>query len=668
MRKKTLSCMLAAMMAVSMLPATVLADEVATDSSTETAVETEEEEETPSEDANAESESKDDGEEGKEAGKEEGNDGKDDGEEKETVSVKVTIRAQSGNIYLKGFADQSEVSSDTAESYGYTDGIDQTKGVSALDAMVEATKEIFGDDFTKETAEKYLKVNEFGYVTILFGEDTSANGFLVNGGYVNDGMESPWGGYNGLTVTTTELSNDDVVDFFVYGDQTSWSDSYSYVEVEDDMLNGAKYTVTVKGTSVMDGYLYKDGTEFKAAATPVAGVRLAWVNPATGDVTPIEGAVTDENGQAKIKMDSESSKAYLTAVSSDSSFVLLNPTEIELTNKAQVVIKGNNRWATAAKVAAKYYPYGADTAVLVTGTDFPDALAANAFAGALTQVDEGDGAPILLSRRTDLPDEIKTLLTDTWKGSVKKVYIVGGGFSDQVIKDLEDCGVEFINKTLTRGNNRYETAELIVKKCLAQKLATTDTVILTKGNTPADALSVSSWSFAKHIPVLLVKSDGTMTDETRKLVSKFENVIVLGKCTAKSEVTKCGIDTSNIIELNGDNRYQTSVKINEYFLNKYGTSDTFTFSLAAGEDKNFPDALVVGIAGSYAPVLLVNENYKAPFEFVKDQIESRNLDGVFLIGAVARDGITKKITEVTGIKSIVPLEDFLDTSVEIPLT
>ena len=663
MRKKTLSCILAAMMAVSMLPATVLADEVTVDSSTDTAVEVEQEEETPSEDANAESESKDEGEED---GKEEGDDGKADGEEKENVSVKVTIRAQSGNIYLKGFADQSEVSSDMAESYGYTDGIDQTKGVSALDAMVEATKEIFGDDFTKETAENYLKVSEFGYVTKLFGEDTTANGFLVNGGYANDGTESSWGGYNGLTVTTTELSNDDVVDFFTYGDQTSWTDSYSYVEVEDDMLNGAKYTVTVKGTSVMAGYLYKDGTEFKAAATPVAGVRLAWVNPTTGDVTPIEGAVTDENGQAKIKMDSDSSKAYLTAVSSDNSFVLLNPTEIELTNKAQVVIKGDNRWETAAKVAAKYYPYGADTAVLVTGTDFPDALAANAFAGALTQVDEGDGAPILLSRRTDLPDEIKTLLTDTWKGSVKKVYIVGGGFSDQVIKDLEDCGVEFINKTLTRGNDRYETAELIVKKCLAQNLATTDSVILTKA--PADALSVSSWSFSKHIPVLLVKGDGTMTDETKKLVSKFKNVIVLGKCTTKSEVTKCGIDTSNIIELDGEDRYQTSVKINEYFLDKYGTSDTFTFSLAAGEDKNFPDALVVGIAGSYAPVLLVNENYEAPFDYVKAQIESRNLDGVFLIGAVARDGITKKITEVTGIKSIVPLEDFLDTSVEIPLT
>ena len=534
MRKKTLSCILAAMMAVSMLPATVLADEVTVDSSTDTAVEVEQEEETPSEDANAESESKDEGEEdGKEDGKD---DGKDDGKEKETVSVKVTIRAQSGNIYLKGFADQSEVSSDMAESYGYTDGIDQTKGVSALDAMVEATKEIFGDDFTKETAENYLKVSEFGYVTKLFGEDTTANGFLVNGGYANDGTESSWGGYNGLTVTTTELSNDDVVDFFVYGDQTSWTDSYSYVEVEDDMLNGAKYTVTVKGTSVMEGYLYKDGTEFKAAATPVAGVRLAWVNPTTGDVTPIEGAVTDKNGQARIRMDSDSSKAYLTAVSSDSSFALLNPTEIELTNKAQVVIKGDNRWATAAKVAAKYYPYGADTAVLVTGTDFPDALAANAFAGALTQVDEGDGAPILLSRRTDLPDEIKTLLTDTWKGSVKKVYIVGGGFSDQVIKDLEDCGVEFINKTLTRGNNRYETAELIVKKCLAQNLATTDTVILTKGNTPADALSVSSWSFSKHIPVLLVKSDGTMTDETKKLVSKFKNVIRQSKRLRKNQL------------------------------------------------------------------------------------------------------------------------------------
>ena len=96
------------------------------------------------------------------------------------------------------------------------------------------------------------------------------------------------------------------------------------------MQVGKKVTATVTGFYAMSGYLYKDPASLKAAAKPLEGAKLGWMNPETGAVTVIDGAVTDEKGQATFTV-TNGFTGYLTAVSNTDNedeevYVLLNPT------------------------------------------------------------------------------------------------------------------------------------------------------------------------------------------------------------------------------------------------------------------------------------------------------------------------------------------------------
>ncbi len=239
------------------------------------------------------------------------------------AAVKVTLRSQMVGAYLHA-PQEVEVSALDAEKYGFTDAVE---GVSALDALVKAHELAFGEAFTKDTAGEYLAVSSSGWISKIFSVKTYACGFYVNGGYPNDGTPASFGGgYNGTMVTNTPLLNGDVVDFYTYSDDT-YSDYYTWVDAPAEMYVGQKVTATVTGFYASSGYLYKDPASLKAAAKPLEGAKLAWVDPETGAVTVIEGAVTDKNGQATFTV-ADSFTGYLTAVSNDDEevYALMNPT------------------------------------------------------------------------------------------------------------------------------------------------------------------------------------------------------------------------------------------------------------------------------------------------------------------------------------------------------
>ena len=240
------------------------------------------------------------------------------------AAVKVTLRSQMAGGYLHA-PQEVEVSALEAEKYGFTDALE---GVTALDALVKAHELVFGEAFTKETAGEYLAVGSSGWISKLFGEKTNACGFFVNQGYPNDGTPASYGGgYNGTMITNTPLLNGDVVDFFTYSDVSYWSDYYTWVDAPAEMHVGQEVTATVTGFYASSAYLHKTPAELKAAAKPLEGAKLGWVDPETGAVTVIEGAVTDKNGQATFTVD-DSFTGYLTAVSNDEEevYALMNPT------------------------------------------------------------------------------------------------------------------------------------------------------------------------------------------------------------------------------------------------------------------------------------------------------------------------------------------------------
>ena len=239
------------------------------------------------------------------------------------AAVKVTLRSQMVGAYLHA-PQEVEVSALEAEKYGFTDALE---GVTALDALVKAHELVLGEAFTKETAGEYLAVGDGGWITKLFGEKTNACGFFVNQGYPNDGTPSSFGGYNGTMVTNTPLLSGDVVDFFTYSDVSYWSDYYTWVDAPAEMHVGQEVTATVTGFYASSAYLHKTPAELKAAAKALEGAKLAWVDPETGAVTVIKGAVTDKNGQATFTV-ADSFTGYLTAVSNDDEevYALMNPT------------------------------------------------------------------------------------------------------------------------------------------------------------------------------------------------------------------------------------------------------------------------------------------------------------------------------------------------------
>ena len=240
------------------------------------------------------------------------------------AAVKVTLRSQMAGGYLHA-PQEVEVAANTAEKYGFTDALE---GVTALDALVKAHELVFGEAFTKETAGEYLAVGSSGWISKLFGEKTNACGFFVNQGYPNDGTPASYGGgYNGTMVTNTPLLSGDVVDFYVYADDSTWSDYYTWVDAPAEMYVGQKVTATVTGFYASSAYLHKTPAELKAAAKPLERAKLGWMDPETGAVTDIDGAVTDKNGQATFTVD-DSFTGYLTAVSNDEEevYALMNPT------------------------------------------------------------------------------------------------------------------------------------------------------------------------------------------------------------------------------------------------------------------------------------------------------------------------------------------------------
>ena len=271
-------------------------------------------------------------------------------EETYTVTVKqegkvptanVTIRSQMEGGYLHGLQ-TVEVPGNLAEQYGFTDNV---SGVSALDVLVEAHILTFGtEDFTPATAKEYLDVGSTGWVSFVFGYGENF-GFFINQGYPNDGTESPYGGYNGTFITDTAVRDGDTVDFFVYGDGDTWSDYYTWINTPSFLKDGEEATVTVKGFYAVSAYLYKDAASLKAAAKPLEGVQLGWLNPSTGAVKLISGAVTDENGSATFSVSKDTATGYLVAASygkdNDRVYAIMNPTaKVPVLSGVNVEFKG----------------------------------------------------------------------------------------------------------------------------------------------------------------------------------------------------------------------------------------------------------------------------------------------------------------------------------------
>ncbi len=300
-----------------------------------------------------------------------------------------------------------------------------------------------------------------------------------------------------------------------------------------------------------------------------------------------------------------------------------------------------------------------DTIILARGDKFADALVAAPLAYSLGKWADVPGwaepqyipAPILLTSPGKLQPVTKTAILDyidDFDLSNLKVYVLGGtaAVSENVVNELiyavqtKFDGVDVKTKRIS-GKDRYETSVEIAKEVLGG--AKPNNVVLASGddNHFADALAVGpyaaifeDWAQTIRTPILLTPKDSVNAD-VEKYLKKIEtgtvDAVLVGGSAAISEKVfdkllglkyrKDGTDKKvfeDVTRVWGEDRYETSVKLFDYYKSEYGAYLGDNFFIATGAD--FADALTGSVlaANNATGILLVPQN-SLP-KVIKDEI------------------------------------------------
>ncbi|GAA4867962.1 cell wall-binding repeat-containing protein [Serinicoccus chungangensis] len=254
-------------------------------------------------------------------------------------------------------------------------------------------------------------------------------------------------------------------------------------------------------------------------------------------------------------------------------------------------ISGTDRYAVAANIAASWAD-GADTVVVVSGQNFPDALSGSALAGVL-------GGPVLLTRKDSLPGSTVRALQAL---DPRRVIVLGGtgavtkGVTDQLLRYAD--GVERVT-----GADRYAVSGAVASSFWEQGGST---VYLATGQNWPDGLTGGAAAAYEGSPLLLTRQDEVPAKVMGALrYLRPDEVVVLGGTGAVSgdviSQLRAGLGSATSIRrLDGKDRYVVASRVSQ----RIPTAQQVAF-VATG--RNWPDALAGGaLAGQVSsPMLLV---------------------------------------------------------------
>lgn len=235
-------------------------------------------------------------------------------------------------------------------------------------------------------------------------------------------------------------------------------------------------------------------------------------------------------------------------------------------------IKGANRYATAAAISERVAPYGSHVAVIASGMDYPDALAAASYAGRLSY-------PILLVEKGKVPEDTVAALEDL--GVTETVLVGGSAVVSDAVKDNLPGAVR------VSGANRFATSVALAEHFNPS----VDNVFVASGRGFADAITGAALAARLNSGLLLV--DKTMPDAVSQYLASKEVglVYILGGTGAVSDGVRETI--AEIVSLAG--------KSIEFL-----TSTVMTSSPGGGESLRYPYAgfvtQVLGISGDYVQI------------------------------------------------------------------
>jgi len=278
--------------------------------------------------------------------------------------------------------------------------------------------------------------------------------------------------------------------------------------------------------------------------------------------------------------------------------------------------QGADRYETAARASAAYFD-AANNAVLCTGMNFPDALAAAPFAKIVA-------GPLLLSRSNAVPpstmDELDRL-------GVTHVFVIGG---TGVLLPAVETQLHAAGMTTERiqGPTRYETANSIAARIVdaGNSNDTYDgTAFFARGDKFPDALAVGPVAAQAGAPIFLVKPTelpATVATAMSNLYIK-QGFVIGGEPAVSADVRN---DIEAILDANGGppdpterwsgaDRYATAAAVIKNGLD-WRYIDLDTLGLATGE--NFPDALGGGAAlGHYGSGLALTQSGSLPASLIQ---------------------------------------------------
>lgn len=256
---------------------------------------------------------------------------------------------------------------------------------------------------------------------------------------------------------------------------------------------------------------------------------------------------------------------------------------------------GVNRYATAIAASQRAYPDGADSVVLATGANWPDALGGSALAGAV------DG-PLLLVDAAALSDAVKAEIE---RLGAHNAFILGGtgAVSAAVEASLVGLlGADHVERIA--GADRYATAAAVADEVLERTWVSSGghAFVATGGNYP-DALAGSPIAAANGWPILLAHP---VTGDVY-VPEAIDHVVVLGGTGAVSAgveaALKAGLGEENVTREGGENRYGTAALVAAFGVDDAGL---FWDGVGVATGESFPDALSGGaMLGVFDTVLLL---------------------------------------------------------------
>lgn len=260
-------------------------------------------------------------------------------------------------------------------------------------------------------------------------------------------------------------------------------------------------------------------------------------------------------------------------------------------------ITGANRYETSVAISQAGFDH-ANVVFVVSGTNYPDGLAAGPAAAALN-------GPVLLTDPAAISAEV---LAEIARLNPTLIVAVGGiaSVSDNAVSQLEGISASSTVKRIT-GGDRNDTSRQLAR--FAFDGNDVHTAYLTTGLNFVDALAAGAGAANDSGPLLLDSGSGTIDTATSQLLQDLdiERVVIAAGTSAIPAATANALaavpGVTSVIRRTGVDRYNSSAVVGQ---GSFGAADTVF--LAVGD--NYPDGLsAAGLAGQWrSPIYLAQQS------------------------------------------------------------